>query len=83
LRVIDNEWFAVAPSGLDLGRTFCRWPMSEGTWRRFLAAYRSAAPADPGPLAFWKIVGALASAHIRLQQDPERLEVPLGVLRRF
>jgi hypothetical protein len=45
-------------------------------------AYRSAARVDPGPLAFWKIATALTSACIRLQQSAERLEVPLGMLRR-
>lgn len=82
LRVIDNEWLSIAPSGFDLGRTFSRWPMSDQTWWRFLAAYRSAARVDPGPLAFWKIATALTSACIRLPQGGERLEVPLGMLRR-
>lgn len=83
LRVIDNEWFTIDPAGLDLGRTFIRWPMPEGAWGRFLRAYRSTARADPGPLPFWKIVSALWSARFRLNQDPERLAGPLGLLRRF
>jgi hypothetical protein len=83
LRVIDNEWIAVGPAGFDLGRSFCRWPMSESAWERFLRAYRAVAPQDAGPLEFWKIVGALFGAHIRLRQAPERLAVPLGLLRRM
>jgi hypothetical protein len=83
LRVIDNEWLAIDPAGVDLGRTFIRWPMSEGAWERFLRAYRSATRVDPGPLPFWKIVAALWTARIRLNQAPERLAGPLGLLRRF
>jgi aminoglycoside phosphotransferase (APT) family kinase protein len=83
LRVIDNEWLTIDPAGLDLGRTFTRWPMSEGAWGRFLRAYRSTARVDPGPLPFWKIVSALWSARIRLNQAPERLAGPLELLRRF
>ena len=41
LRIIDNEWFAIDPAGLDLGRSFTRWPMSQGAWGRFRRAYRS------------------------------------------
>jgi len=83
LRVIDNEWIAVEPAGFDLGRSFCRWPMSESAWERFLRAYRSVAPQDAGPVAFWMIVAALLGAHIRLRQAPERLAVPLALLRRI
>jgi aminoglycoside phosphotransferase len=83
LRVIDNEWLAIAPRGFDLGRTFSRWPMSDAAWQRLVAGYRSAARVDHGPLAFWKIVAALKSAHIRLRATPERLEFSLGLLRRF
>ena len=83
LHVVDNEWLTVAPAGLDLGHTFSRWPMSADAWGRFLHAYRSASPGDPGPLAFWKIVAALTSARIRLAKAPARLAVPLGLLRRF
>jgi aminoglycoside phosphotransferase len=82
LHVIDNEWLAIAPAAFDLGRTFSRWPMPDGVWRRFIAAYRSAARFDPGPLAFWTIVAAVKSARIRLREGPDRLAVPLAVLRR-
>ena len=83
LRVIDNEWLTVGPAGFDLGRTFTRWPMSEGAWQRFLRAYRSTARIDPGPLPFWQIVVALWTARIRLHQAPERLAGPLELLRRL
>lgn len=83
LRVIDNEWFTIDPAGFDLGRTFTRWPMSEGAWARFLRAYRSTARVDPGPLSFWKLVVALWTLRIRLHQPPEHLARPLGLLRRF
>jgi Ser/Thr protein kinase RdoA (MazF antagonist) len=82
LRVIDNEWFTIGPPGLDLGRTFTRWPMAEETWRRFHAAYCSAMPADPGALTFWTITTAATSACIRLQKSAERLQIPLALLRR-
>jgi len=83
LRVVDNEWFTIDPAGFDLGRTFTRWPMSDGGWERFLRAYRATARVDPGPLPFWKIVVALWTARIRLNRAPERLAGPLGLLRRF
>jgi Ser/Thr protein kinase RdoA (MazF antagonist) len=83
LHVIDNEWLTIDPAGFDLGRTFTRWPMSEGAWERFLRAYRSTARIDPGPLSFWKIVVALWTVRIRLHQTPKRLAGPLVLLRRF
>ena len=83
LRIIDNEWFTIDPAGLDLGRTFTRWPMSQGAWGRFRRAYRSTARVDRGTLPFWKIVSSLWSARFRLKQAPERLADPLGLLRRF
>src|SRR5262249_37719541 len=47
LRIIDNELLSINPAGLDLGRTFHRWPMPEAAWRGFLRGYRSAAPSQP------------------------------------
>lgn len=82
LRVIDNEWLAIAPEGLDLGRTFARWPMSPPAWRRFLAAYRSAGR-DPGPLGFWGIAAAAMGACFRLGKDPALLAVPIAALQRL
>jgi hypothetical protein len=80
LRVIDNEWLSPQPAGLDLARTACRWPMSETAWRRFLAAYRAAAPADPGPLAFWEVSALAWTARVRLRLGPERTASALAQL---
>ena len=81
--VFDNELIRVGPAGLDLGRTLQRWSMSAARQREFLAAYRAAAPCDPGPLGFWLLVSALWSARVRLDQPPERQAAALGAVRRF
>ncbi len=81
LHVIDNEWIRVDAAGLDLGRTFARWPMGDETWARFLAGYLTTAPVDPGPLRFWMIVMASAAATIRLHKSPAELSLPVARLR--
>jgi aminoglycoside phosphotransferase (APT) family kinase protein len=81
--VIDNELIAIGPPGIDLARSFDRWPMSEAAWARFLAAYRSSAPAEPAALDFWMIVTILVGARVRLQRSPERLAATLARLRRL
>jgi hypothetical protein len=83
LRVIDNELLAIRPAGLDLGRTFDRWPMSDGAWGRFLRGYRSVAAAEPEAIGFWKIVAALTGARVRFERSPARLVATLALLRRF
>ena len=83
LRVIDNEQLEIAPAALDLGRTFHRWPMSHGTWTRFLRGYRSSAPREPEAIAFWKIVASLETTRVFLQRLPARLDASLALLRRF
>lgn len=80
LRVIDNEWLSPQPAGLDLARTACRWPMSAAGWRRFLGAYRAAAPVDPGPLAFWEVSALAWTARVRLRLGPERTTGALAQL---
>jgi Ser/Thr protein kinase RdoA (MazF antagonist) len=83
LRVIDNEQLTIAPAGFDLGRTFDRWPMSEGAWARFCRGYRSSAPAEIDAIRFWKIVAALKGARVRYQHSPARFAAALASLRRF
>jgi Ser/Thr protein kinase RdoA (MazF antagonist) len=83
LRVIDNELLSINPAGLDLGRTFHRWPMSEGAWSCFFRGYRSSAPSDPEPTGFWRIAAALTGTRVFLQRSPERLDASLALLRRF
>jgi Ser/Thr protein kinase RdoA (MazF antagonist) len=82
LRVIDNEWMMFEPAGLDLARTFSRWPMSEGAAERFLRAYRGVAEIDLGSLPFWQIAVASFTARFRIatERDPS---LPLALLRRF
>jgi len=84
LRVIDNEQLAIEPAGLDLGRTFHRWPMPGSTWTRFRRGYLSSAPGEPGATGFWRIVAALVGARVFFQRDsPARLEASLALLRCF
>jgi thiamine kinase-like enzyme len=83
LRIIDNELLSINPAGLDVGRTFHRWPMARATWRRFLHGYRSAAPSEPEAIGFWKISAALTGTRVSFQLMPERFEGSLALLRRF
>jgi Phosphotransferase enzyme family len=83
LRIIDNELLSINPAGLDLGRTFHRWPMAEAAWRRFLRGYHSAAPRAPEAVGFWKISAALTGTRVFSQRMPQRLEGSLALLRRF
>ncbi len=83
LRVIDNELVSINPAGLDLGRTFHRWPMTEDSWARFLKGYRSAIPREPEPSGFWKIAATLTAARVFLSRSPLRLETSIALLRRF
>ena len=80
LRVIDNEWFMVGPPGIDLGRTYHRWPapVPRAIWGRFLDGYGSAAPQPPA-LDFWMLAAALWGARVYMQHKPGRLD-PLRVL---
>lgn len=83
LRVIDNEQISIEPLGLDLGRTYERWPMSVSAWGEFLRGYRSVAPREPQAIGFWRVVAALVAARVLLQLDPGRLAPTLALLRRF
>jgi aminoglycoside phosphotransferase (APT) family kinase protein len=81
LRVIDNEWVAVGPPGLDLGRTRSRWPMSGDGWTAFVAGYRAVRPIDEETLLFWSVAVAAWSIRLRLGWGPAAVAVPLEVLR--
>ncbi len=81
LRVIDNEWLAVAPPGLDLGRTRSRWPMSADRWAAFVNAYRAVRAIDDDALRFWTIVAAAWSVHLRRGGQQDAVELPLELLR--
>jgi Ser/Thr protein kinase RdoA (MazF antagonist) len=83
LRIIDNELLGINPAGLDLGRTFHRWPMPEAAWHRFLRGYRSSAPREPEAIGFWKISAALTGTRVFLQRMPERVDASVALLRRF
>lgn len=83
LCAIDNEWLTPDAAGFDLGRTRSRWPLSPAGWQRFLAGYRANAPRDPGPLAFWEIVGGVWSTQLRLDAGKALLAIPLERLRRL
>lgn len=84
LRVIDNELLSIDPAGLDLGRTFHRWPMPSEAWVRFIRGYRSEASAlEPDSGGFWKISAALTGARVFCELSPERLPGSIELLRRF
>lgn len=80
LRVVDNELLCIGPRGLDLGRTFHRWPAAAENWSRFFAGYQSQA-GDPGAARFWRIVAALLGARVFLQCCPERLPATIEHLQ--
>ncbi len=81
LRIIDNEQLAVEPAGIDLGRTFHRWPMSDLVWREFLRGYRSAGTSEPDATGFWRLVATVLGARVFLQRRPERLDDTIRLLR--
>jgi Ser/Thr protein kinase RdoA (MazF antagonist) len=83
LHVVDNEWIRIDASGLDLGRTYARWPMTADVWERFLRGYLTTAPFNPGPLRFWMIVMAAAGAMIRRQKSFAELASPLARLHQL
>ncbi len=80
LRIIDTEILGIGPIGLDLAWTWHRWPMSAEAWGRFMAGYRSAAPAAPEALAYWKIAAGLTLVRIFFQRMPSRLDAQLARL---
>ncbi|MCZ7596746.1 MAG: aminoglycoside phosphotransferase family protein [Gammaproteobacteria bacterium] len=80
LRVVDNELLCIGPRGLDLGRTFHRWPFAAANWSGFLAGYLLHA-GDPGAAPFWRIVAALLGARVFLQRCPERLPTAIEHLQ--
>lgn len=82
LAVIDNEQLEIASAGLDLARTFCRWPLPPDAWERFGAGYRAAAPAVPGAGGFWRIVAAAVGARVYLERGAPLLAGALTILRR-
>lgn len=81
LHAIDNEWIRVDAAGVDLGRTYSRWPVSADAWTRFLHGYSTTAPGQPARLKFWLIVMAAAGATIRLRRSPASCALPLARLR--
>jgi Ser/Thr protein kinase RdoA (MazF antagonist) len=83
LHVVDNEWIGIDAAGLDLGRTYARWPMTADVWERFLSGYLTTAPFDPRPLRFWMIIMAVAGVMIRRQRSVGELADPLARLRQL
>lgn len=83
LHVVDNEWIGVDAPGVDLGRTYARWPMTAEVWERFLAGYVTTARCDPGPLRFWMIAMAVAGVMIRRHKSLEEREGPLTRLHQL
>jgi Ser/Thr protein kinase RdoA (MazF antagonist) len=80
LHVIDNEWLSVDAAGIDLGRTWSRWPVSDAAWQRFQQGYARTAPEAPAALRFWLIAMAARGAGIRLEGPSEGLALPLARL---
>jgi hypothetical protein len=80
LRIIDTEQLAVEPIGFDIAWTWHRWPMSKQSWARFMAGYRSAAPAEPDALEYWRVATGLTLARVFSQRMPARLDAQLATL---
>ena len=81
LVIFDNEWLLHGPAGVDLGRTFHRWPMPAAQRERFLAGYTAVAgePSDPG---YWALVADLFGARVLCQRAlNEELAPLLAALR--
>jgi hypothetical protein len=81
LHLIDNEWLCLDAAGVDLGRSWSRWPLPDAAWQRFLHGYARTAPEAPAALRFWLIAMAARSASIRLAGPEEGLALPLARLR--
>jgi hypothetical protein len=79
IRVVDNEWLAVGPPALDLGRTFHRWPMDEDGWARFQAVYSDVA-GEPEDLGLWMLVAGLFAARVAIRLIPGQLERALAMV---
>jgi hypothetical protein len=80
LHVIDNEWLRADAPGVDIGRSYARWPASEAGWARFLDGYRASSGLSSATARFWLIAMAAASAMIRIDQPAPRAELPLARL---
>jgi thiamine kinase-like enzyme len=81
LHLIDNEWLCLDAAGVDLGRSWSRWPLPDAAWQRFLHGYARTGPEAPAALRFWLIAMAARSASIRLAGPEEGLALPLARLR--
>jgi len=81
LHLIDNEWLGVDAAGVDLGRTWSRWPVTDLAWQDFLNGYAGAAPEPPSALRFWQIAMAARGASLRLEGPADALALPLARLR--
>jgi Ser/Thr protein kinase RdoA (MazF antagonist) len=77
LHVIDNEWLRADTPGIDIGRSFARWPASDAAWARFLDGYHCANGFPPAAARFWLIAMAAASAMLRIDQPAPRAALPL------
>ena len=80
LYLIDNEWLGVDAAGVDLGRSWSRWPLPDAAWQVFLIGYASTAPEPPAALRFWQIAMAARGASLRLEGPAEALALPLARL---
>lgn len=85
LHVVDNEHTAIDAAGLDLARSWYRWGLRGTRWDWFRDAYLAGGGSGR---AFahervWRIVGATASAGLRLRDGWAGLDVPLACLRRL
>jgi len=81
LHLIDNEWLGLDAAGVDLGRSWSRWPVTDLAWQAFLGGYASTAPEPPAALRFWQIAMAARGANLRLGGPAEALALPLARLR--
>lgn len=85
LHVVDNEHTAIDAAGLDLARSWYRWGLRGTRWDWFRAAYLAGGGRD-GAFAHehvWRIIGATASAGLRLRDGWAGLDVPIACLRRL
>jgi aminoglycoside phosphotransferase (APT) family kinase protein len=82
---VDNEAVSIDFLDYDLGRSWCRWPMPDSAWSRFLRRYgrwgRSAA--DPVAELAWRSVAAVKGAHRWHRAVRANTDAPLVALRRL
>jgi aminoglycoside phosphotransferase (APT) family kinase protein len=81
---VDNEAVAFDFLDHDLGRTWCRWPMSSAAWSQFFRRYESWGRPGPGAdlESTWRCVAAVKGAHRWHRAVRATTDAPLVALSR-